>query len=413
MGAMVEGLIERIDAEEARVLERDAVVRAWAARPAVETLHQLAERAPTGALRGYTLGVKDIIDTADLPTECGSGALAGRRPHSHAACVALARAAGAVVTGKTVTTEFAMLTPAATRNPHNLEHTPGGSSSGSAAAVADGMVRVALGTQTAGSVIRPASFCGVFGLKATHDLVPLAGVHLFSPSLDALGWFARTVDDLAAVLAALAPGGPRPRPLNRPPHIALYRPHEWDRAEPASRNAVEHVAEQLARAGASVEELPLQDAFAPLVEAQGRIMLAEGAVSMAWERATLTHELSPGLLDLLEQGDRVTAEAYSAAQHTAEAARARHAELPYDALLVPAAAGEAPAGLHATGDPLFNRPWTLLGGPCLCLPAGSGPGGLPVGVQLVGRRWEDAHLLAVASWAAEALSLRCDQPASA
>jgi Asp-tRNA(Asn)/Glu-tRNA(Gln) amidotransferase A subunit family amidase len=162
-----------------------------------------------------------------------------------------------------------------------------------------------------------------------------------------------------------------------------------------------------------VEELPLQDAFAPLVEAQGRIMLAEGVASMAWERATFGHELSRGLLDLLEQGDRVTAEAYRAAQHTAEVARARHAELPYDALLVPAAVGEAPAGIHATGDPVFNRPWTLLGGPCLSVPAGSGPHGLPVGVQLVGRRWEDAELLAVASWAADALSLRCNAPARA
>ena len=405
----------RLDQELDRIAEREPEVRAWAHLAAADTLRE-AWAAARGPLQGFTLGVKDIVDTADLPAERGSPIYAGRRPSTDAACVALARRAGAVILGKTVTTEFAVLTPAATRNPHDLARTPGGSSSGSAAAVADGMVRVAFGSQTAGSVIRPAAFCGVVGFKPTYQAVPLAGVSMLAPSLDTLGWFGRDVADVAALWRVLGPASPDAEPAGAlgpatpaslsGRRIGLYRTHEPERAEPAVHAALDQVATALRALGAEVRELePLAGAH-QLADAAGTIMLAEAARTFAWERTHHDELLSAGLRSLLAQGDVVDAAAYAAAQRAAVAGRHQLEELTaagsFGLLLTPSAPGEAPT-IDSTGDPRFCRIWTMLGVPTLHLPTGSGPAGLPIGVQLVGRRWAEAELLALAAATESAL----------
>jgi len=399
--ALVGALLERIAAEEPRVL-------AW--QHLDPELALARARAVDGLpspppLAGLPVGVKDIFDTADMPTECGSPIHRGRRPARDATAVARLRAAGAVVLGKTVTTEFAFYQPGKTRNPRDPGRTPGGSSSGSAAAVAAGMVPVALGTQTAGSVIRPASFCGVVGLKLTHGLVPLDGVSPLAPSLDTIGLFARRPADLPPVVEALETGLPRPRPLDREPRLGLCRTPQWALCAPEGRQAVERAAALLSRAGAEVSEVaPDLDG---LFEAQRTIMAAEAALSFAALFRTRGAELSPVLRDLLRAGEATPPAELSAARALAQHAAARLPRMlsGLDALLTPAALGEAPVGLGATGDPAVNRVWTLLGVPALSLPAGVGPSGMPVGVQLVGAPRGDLALLEVAEWAARALGL--------
>ena len=396
--------LERIAAEEPRVgafehLDPAAVL---------DAARRADAAGPRPPLHGLPVAVKDIVDTSDLPTECGSPVHRGRRPGRDAACVARLRAAGAVILGKTVTTELAFYRPGKTRNPHDPGRTPGGSSSGSAAAVAASLVPAAIGTQTAGSVIRPASFCGVVGMKPTHGLVPMEGVLPFAPSLDTIGVFAR---DLAAVPLLLeAMGAPAAAPPRRePPRVALCRTEQWPLAEPATRDRVEEVARALARAGASVGELDLGRAFEGLAAAQRAIMAAEAARTFAAIRARHGDLLSPVLRDFLREGEEVgrgrEAEAREQAARCREALGAHLSGL--DVLLTPSAPGEAPRGLEATGDPAFNRIWTLLGVPCLSLPAGRGPAGLPVGVQLVGAAGADGALVASAAWIARALGLPC------
>ncbi len=394
---MVRSCLARVAAEEPRV-------RAWAfldEELALAQARRVDGTRPRPPLAGLPVGVKDIIDTADMPTECGSAALRGRRPDRDAACVAALRAAGAVVLGKTVTTEFAYFSPGETRNPHDPSRTPGGSSSGSAAAVACGMVPVALGTQTAGSVIRPASFCGVVGLKPTHGLLSLEGVWPFAPSLDTLGCFTRGVADLVPVLAAL--GAPLDRRRAPPrPRLALCRTEQWPIAAAESREAVERAAARLARAGARVTEIELGPELAGLPETQKTIMAVEAARAFREVRARHADRMSRLLLDILDQGAATAPATYDAA--LAHAARCRRLVPPLfreaDALLTPSAVGVAPMGLASTGDPAFNRIWTLLGLPCLSLPGASGPSGMPVGIQLVGPERGEAALLSLAEWVA-------------
>ena len=399
--ALVEACLERIAA-------REDAVGAWAHIDADQALAEARARdqlAPHGPLHGVPIGVKDIMNTADLPTAYGSRAYHGHRPGNDAACVALARAAGAVILGKTVTTEFAALSPGKTRNPHDPAHTPGGSSSGSAAAVADFMVPLAFGTQTAGSILRPASFCGVVGMKPSFGLVAPAGTKVLAPSLDTVGGFARSVADVALFIAALTD-----RPELRPaapaerPRIGVYRPQPWEQAQPETIAALDAARAALARAGASVAERGPFPAFDGLVAAQQAIMSHEAARNLAWERLCRSAEIMPRTATMLTEGLEVTPAAYDAARRTAAAARARLDDFfgEFDAMLVPAAPGEAPP-IAATGDPVFNRPWTLLHVPCIALPGGRGPRGLPVGVQLVGRAGEDTRLLAVALFAEAAL----------
>jgi Asp-tRNA(Asn)/Glu-tRNA(Gln) amidotransferase A subunit family amidase len=391
-----------------RIAERERDVGAWAFLDADHALAEARARdqAKTrGPLHGIPIGVKDIMDTADMPTSYGSRAYRGFRPAADAACVALARAAGAVVLGKTVTTEFAILSPGKTRNPHRYDHTPGGSSSGSAAGVADFMMPLAFGTQTAGSIIRPASFCGVVGYKPSFGLVAPAGTKVLSPSLDTIGGFARNVADIGLFIAALtgrpdlAPAAPAVRP-----RIGVYRTQPWDQAQPATIAALDVARERLGRAGAAISERTAFPAFDRLVPAQLAIMSYEGARNLAWERLNRGSEIMPRTAALLSEAMDVATSTYDEALSYAVAARAQIGAFfgHFDAMLVPSAPGEAPSA-DTTGDPVFNRPWTLLHLPCITLPSHRGPSGLPVGVQLVGRPGGDAQLLAIALFAEAAL----------
>jgi Asp-tRNA(Asn)/Glu-tRNA(Gln) amidotransferase A subunit family amidase len=387
-----------------RVAERDPVVRGWTYLDPEAALAQAraadAAEEPRSPIHGVPVGIKDIIDTADMPTEYGSRIYAGNRPGTDATCVARLREAGAVILGKTKTTEFAYFHPADTTNPYNAERTPGGSSSGSAAAVADGMVPVALGTQTAGSVIRPASFCGVLGLKPTHGLIDMTGVRPLSPRLDTLGLFARSADDLERFLYVLSGIEAQPA-IEKTPRIAFARTARWDLVDPDAREALEGGAAAL---GADEAELPAE--VEATVDAQARIMAVDVAASAAKEYEHHRDELSRELLELIEQGlgtDRATYDDDVATGERAAAALPAVFER-YDALMTPAALGQAPRGLDATGDPVFCRAWTLLGTPAISVPGAVGGDGLPVGVQLVAPRGRDAELLAVARWAQETLA---------
>ena len=409
----------RISAEAAmrgcldRIAAREAAVGAWQhldPEAALAAARRADGEAPRGPLHGVPIGVKDLFDTADMPTGYGSPIYDGHRPAADAACVALARAAGAIVVGKTVTTEFACFTPGKTANPHNPHHTPGGSSSGSAAAVAAGMVPLAFGSQTAGSVIRPAAFCGCVGYKPSFGLIARAGAKALADSLDTVGLMAGTVAD-AAFFAGVLTDRPDLRdaaPPPAPPAFALYRTPLWERAEPEVGAALDRAAEALRRAGAAVGELAPPAEHRGLNAAQDRIMGYEAARALAYERIYRSAQLSPRLGQMLDAGMAVGAAEYDAARAEAAAARAGLAGFfgPYDAVLTPAAPGEAPAGLGYTGDPVFNRMWTLLGTPCLTLPAHRGDRGLPVGVQLVGRIGDDARLMSCAIFLEQALAAR-------
>jgi Asp-tRNA(Asn)/Glu-tRNA(Gln) amidotransferase A subunit family amidase len=368
------------------VERREEVVRAWVA---------LDETRLRGG--GWTIGVKDIFATADFPTEYGSPIYAGHQTRGDAAAVALLRAAGAVIVGKTVTAELAMFTPGPTTNPHRTTHTPGGSSSGSAAAVAAGMVDAAIGTQTGGSVIRPASFCGVFGFKPTFGRVNTAGVKPLSPSLDTVGWFARDLDMIDRVRVAVTGRPPAPPSSGGTGdgelHVALLRTEMWDDASADSQRAVLAAAAHL---GAS--KVPTPDVIDGLAADQPVVQAYESVRSLAWERATHPDLLSDGTRDILEWGAAIDADKYDRVRARAAAANAAVATVfgGADVLLTPAATGEAPEGLASTGDPRFCRLWNLLGWPAISVPGAVGDTGLPIGVQLVGRPGTDAHLIAAA-----------------
>ena len=394
--ALVTACLERISA-------REASVGAWEYLDPEAALAQarVRDRSPVqGPLHGVPVGIKDLIDTADMPTCYGSPIYARHQPAWDAASVALLRAAGAVILGKTVTTEFAMFTPGKTANPHNLAHTPGGSSSGSAAAVADMMVPLALGTQTAGSIIRPASFCGVVGYKPTHGQFPVAGIKALSQTLDTLGGFARSVADVALLRAVLLGGAAQLSELERPPRLGLCHTPQWPLATPASRDALERAGQQLKTAGAEVRELVLPPVFESLAAAQETIQIFEGARCCAYELTAHREQLSARLLELLAPAEGLTYASYAAALALADTCRRQLEAIfaDYDVLLVPSAPGEAPEGLQATGDPIFNRMWTLLHTPAVTLPGHRGARGLPVGVQVVGPLGMDDRLLAIAAW---------------
>jgi Asp-tRNA(Asn)/Glu-tRNA(Gln) amidotransferase A subunit family amidase len=390
---LVRACLERIDRDEPGI-------RAWAwidpdqALAAARAVDTRGRRAPA---YGLPVGVKDIIDTADAPTECGTPLHRGRRPTRDAACVSALRASCAVILGKTVTTELAFFAPGPTRNPRNPAHTPGGSSSGSAAAVAACMVPAALGTQTAGSIIRPAAYCGVVGFKPSHGLLSLAGVHPFAPSLDTLGVLVREVADVAPLLTAL--GAPvHPSRPSRAPRIGLWRSAQWPHATPPMQHRVEQVASTLAGAGATLREVDPFPDEAPLAEGQALLMASEAVRS--FESLRPSGALSPQLTELLDRGTAARPEEVRAARARAQEGWTRMTALfsELDALLTPSAPGEAPLGLESTGDPVFNRVVTLLGLPAISLPVGTGPTGLPLGVQLVGPPRAESALLEVAAW---------------
>ena len=381
------------------VAAREPLVRAFVTL-APEVAPEVAQEAAPGPLWGIPFAVKDVIDTAELPTQMGSPIWQGHRPRADAACVALARAAGAVLLGKTVTAELAYVTPGATTNPHDPAHTPGGSSSGSAAAVAAGMVPLALGTQTGGSVLRPASFCGVVGFKPSYGAIPRAGMKLMADSLDTIGLMARSVEDAALFHAVLSGDAPAPLLAIAAPRIGLCRTHLWEMAEPEARAAVEDAAARLEAAGATIRDVDLPPAFAALTEARVTINDHEVARSLSDEWRRQREGLSPRLAAAVRHGLAIPRADYAAATQAAAEARAAFpaAMQGCDALLVLGAAGEAPPGLASTGDSRFQGLWTLLHGPAIGLPTHRGPRGLPVGIQLVAPQHRDGALLAVAQW---------------
>jgi Asp-tRNA(Asn)/Glu-tRNA(Gln) amidotransferase A subunit family amidase len=395
-----------------RIQSRESVVGAWAWLEPDRALAaaRVADGVePGGLLHGRAIGVKDVIDTADMPTAYGSQIYRGHRPATDAACVAALRTAGAIVLGKTATTEFAAIYPTRTVNPHDPLRTPGGSSSGSAAAVADGMVWAALGTQTAGSVVRPASFCGVVGYKPTFGTINRAGMKPLSEFTDTIGVFAREVAHAACVVA-VAGGRPELLRIGPPPavpRIALCRTPYWEQAEPPARAALETVAACLSAAGADVTEHALPALFAGLSEAGMTILVREARQGLAHELRTAPEQVSTDLRELLARDDSNDTAPYDAARALAIECRVLVENEVFsecDAILTPSAPGEAPVGLTSTGSPVFNHLWTLLHLPCVNVPGLTGPSGMPVGVQLVGRRGSDAVLLAIAEWAQRLLS---------
>ena len=417
---LVQSCLERI-----RTLEPK--VRAW---QFLDEEHALAQaRAyderkrsgePIGPLHGVPVGVKDIIDTADMPTENGTVLHAGRTPRDDAAVVRMLRAAGAVILGKTVTTECAYFNPGKTRNPHNPEHTPGGSSSGSAAAVGAGMVPLALGSQTAGSVIRPAAFCGAYGFKPTHGLIPRTGVLALSRTLDHVGLFARSIDDLTLLLEQLQ-GYDERDPDTRPraripfrsvageepplePMFAFVKTPHWERMDPDAKEAYAELREALSK---QVEEVQVFVSGNEPWDWHRTIMEAEMAANLEplWSKGA--EKLSEKLRALLERGKETRALDYQRALRRIAPTVEGFDELfmqRYDAIITPPALGTAPKGLASTGDPAFCSVWTLLGMPAITLPLMQGENGLPLGVQLVGRKGYDARLLRTARWLEKKIS---------
>lgn len=402
-GAATAGTI--IDECAAAIAAREESVGAFVRHDIAHARAQ-ARSAVDKPLRGIPVGVKDIIDTFDMPTEYGSPVYAGHQPRADAALVAMTRRAGAVVLGKTVTTEFAYFTPGRTRNPHNLEHTPGGSSSGSAAAVAAGMLPLAFGTQTGGSVIRPAAFCGVAGYKPSAKLLPTVGIKCFSWSLDTAGLFAATVADAACAAAAITGRDLRidnAAPVT--PSIAVVRTHLWNEADADMQRALEQAARAAERAGARVRDLDTPQTFAEAFAAQDIIQSYEVNQALAFEYYNHRDRLSAPLLALLERARSVSSDDYDNARRAARRARSAFTDTLGDAdvILTPSAPGIAPHGLASTGRPIFNRLWTLLGNPCVNVPGLSDKAGMPLGVQIVGRFGRDRATLEAAAFLERAL----------
>jgi Asp-tRNA(Asn)/Glu-tRNA(Gln) amidotransferase A subunit family amidase len=394
-----------------RIAQRDADVRAWTyLDPAQAIAHarELDKRPITGPLHGLPFGVKDVIDTADMPTGQNSPQYQGHRPSKDAGCIAVVRHSGALVLGKTDTVEFAAGgRKALTRNPHNLAHTPGGSSSGSGAAVGDYMVPLAFGTQTGGSHIRPASFNGIYALKPTWGAVTREGAKLLSAMCDTIGWYGRSVADLELVARAfrLRDLAAQPPVTLRGLRVAMCRPPYWSHAEPSAQQALVTAAERLQEAGAAVDELELPPRFGGLDGAQRTIARGEGGAAFLPELLAHGERVHSEFRDMAENRYGITGammvEAYDLVAECARTFESLAAK--FDAVVTPSAPGEAPEGLHTTGDFIFNGLWTAMHMPCLAVPCIKGPKGLPVGVQVVGARYSDARLLAVAAAMAPAI----------
>lgn len=388
-----------------RIAGRDADVRAWAyvdPAQAIAQARELDKRPIMGSLHGLPFGVKDVIDTADMPTSQNSPQYQGHQPSKDAGCVAVVRLSGALILGKTDTVEFAAGgRKALTRNPHNFAHTPGGSSSGSGAAVGDYMVPLAFGTQTGGSHIRPAAFNGIYALKPTWGSVTREGAKLLSAMCDTVGWYGRSVADLALVAEAF-----RLRDLSsqkpvttRGLRVAMCKTPYWNKAEPSAQKALATAAERLQKAGARIEELELPSRFGALNDAQRTISRGEGGAAFLPELLTHGERVHTELRDMAENRHGITGammvEAYDLVADCARTFEAMAAS--FDAVVTPSAPGEAPEGLHSTGDWVFNAMWTVMHMPCLAIPCIKGPKGLPVGIQIVGARYSDARVLAVAA----------------
>ena len=394
-----------------RIAEREPRVQAWQyldPDAAIEQARLLDRQGSRGPLHGVPVGIKDIIDTADMPTEYGTPIHKGHRPHIDAACVALTRRAGGVVMGKTVTTEFANFHPGKTMHPQDPTRTPGGSSSGSAAAVGAGMVPLAVGTQTTASTIRPASFCGCVGYRPTWGDVRCAGVMEAAGSLDTLGLIARSIEDVSLYRDVLL--GIKPEPLSaaigRAPRIGFCRTHLWNRCEDTTKTLLEDCARALAKAGAGVHDVSLPKEFERIPDAHRAISSFEFVRNRAWEIDHHWDMISETLRKgRISHGLACSFEDYRNARAFAESSRLRLHDVfaDYDVMLTPAAAGEAPIGLSSTGDASFCLLWTTLHVPAITLPLFTGPNRLPIGAQLVAKRDADRQLFEAARWVLRAL----------
>jgi Asp-tRNA(Asn)/Glu-tRNA(Gln) amidotransferase A subunit family amidase len=386
-----------------RIAERDDAVMAWAHLDPEKVLTEARARdaeKPRSLLHGIPVGVKDILDTHNYPTECNSPIHKGNQPGSDAACVAMLRAAGMVVMGKTVTTEFAMRNPGPTRNPHDPTRTPGGSSSGSAAGVGDFQIPLGIGTQTAGSIIRPASYCGVVGYKPTHGRIMRNGMKVLSESLDTIGTMSRTVEDANSFAAVMEGVSIQPLTRMEKPTFAWTKSPCWDEAEPATRQAMATAIERVTAAGASVVEIGLPPIFKDALEAQQVIMTFEAWRGLAYERTVHGDKISTALTEYIVEGGQHSRAHYDWARSVQAGCKAAFWQFleKYGALLTPAAPGEAPKNLASTGSPNFNRIWTMLGVPCVTVPGMTGPNGLPVGVQCIGPAGRAHETLSHAAW---------------
>jgi Asp-tRNA(Asn)/Glu-tRNA(Gln) amidotransferase A subunit family amidase len=393
----------------ARIRARDPDVQAWAFVDRDIALDQARARdqeRPRSALHGVPVGIKDIFDTCDMPTSYGSQIYKDYRPASDTAVVSLLRLAGAVILGKCVTTEFASPVPIGTRNPHDLERSPGVSSSGSAAAVADFMVPLAIGSQTGGSTILPAAFCGVVGYKASLTGIDRGGIRHLRPTIDTMGLFARSIEDIALLRSVLVgaekatfdfgAGGVR---------IGVCRTPYWGEAQPETVHALEGAARTLSAAGAEVTDAELSDDFAGIEDSFRVIVRLEGARAMDWEARHHLGTMNHWIKRELDPAGRPSETQYDLAQAHAIACRRALATLfeRCDAIITPSACGEAVADLESVSNSAFNRVWTLMRGPCLTIPAFTGPNGMPVGLQVVGPAGEDDRTIALADWIAARL----------
>jgi Asp-tRNA(Asn)/Glu-tRNA(Gln) amidotransferase A subunit family amidase len=407
--------LDEVETSLSRIAQREPEVQAWVTLDpdgARDTARQrdAMPQAARGPLHGVPFGVKDIIDALPFPTGFGLAALAGHRPARTATVVQRLEDAGAVLLGKLVTTGFAYLDPGPTRHPLDPRCTPGGSSSGSGAAVADGMVPFALATQAAGSTIRPAAFCGVHGFKPTHGRYPIDGTLSLYPSLDTIGLIAAAAEDLVLLDDILARDIDQAEPApTGPPRIGIYRPPEWAEAEPATIRAMEETAQLLRAVGATLVDVPVPAIAARLVAASEVVLAAEAAASFATDPFLLSLDhgaIGPRLAALVQRGKPLLRTEYRGALTVRDEGQQAFGPIlaDVDAILTPATPGEAPEGLESTGRAVFIRGWTLMGMPCLALPIGKGPRGLPIGLQLVGGQHRDRELLRIGVWASAVLN---------
>lgn len=394
---------ELIDACAQRIEQREPEVQAFQyldLNSVTKNAQKLDSRAMQGDLLGIPVGIKDIIDTADMPTTMGSPIYARHQPQFDAVCVNALRYAGAVILGKTVTTEFACFHPGKTRNPHNLSHTPGGSSMGSAAAVADFMLPVAIGSQTAASVIRPAAYCGVVGYKSSQGEFSLSGILSLSQTMDSLGFFVREVADLSLLRRTLLAASPALDIESNTIRLGLVRTPHWDEASTETQLMIESSAKRLEQSGAIIEEINIGRADTSLAAAQKVIMAYELCRARAWEYTNHRQLLSEPMIALIESGLVTSFDDYQQAQKLAADCYDELKNLfqRVDALIAPSAAGEAPKGLSHTGDPLFSRMWNVLRVPSITIPVGTGANNLPLGLQVIGQHRHDDELIQITSW---------------
>jgi Asp-tRNA(Asn)/Glu-tRNA(Gln) amidotransferase A subunit family amidase len=401
--AIMQSCLERIEQRESEV----GAFICYDADAALAAACLADQTEPKGLLHGVPFGIKDIINTDQFPTGWGTTFYNGYQPTRNASCIEMFIRAGGIPFGKTVTTEFAYFKPGKTANPHNLSHTPGGSSSGSAAAVADGMLPFGFGSQTAASLIRPAAYCGIPGYKASHGSFDLEGVMSLSPNLDTLGFLAREVEDFELARSVLCGSVPVELP-DFPLRISLFRGPHWMDGSIEMRDVCHRAMVTLKTAGAQVGELACPEVFKKLTDAQKTVMAYDVAHARIYEYSRYPDQISAQFRDLFESGLEISRTDFQNACITGDRA-ARILEslfIDTDVILTPAAPGEAPAGLDATGDPLFSRGWNLLQVPCVSIPYGKGPNGLPLSVQLVGRLGADDDLLAAAKWVHKQLSAK-------